>query len=97
MKTIKRVQGDYSIENLEDPALIPAGDGTLNGTLFNTTIRTNLLTVDGDFLVSGSNPSLKIVSDTAPVSPLVGQEWLNTISMKTFTWYDDGSSAQWVE
>ena len=96
MKTIKRIQGNYDIENLEDSALLPIGDGTLNGTLFNTTIRTNLLTVDGDFLVLGNNPSLKIVSDTAPLNPSHGQEWLNSITMVTYTYYEDVDSGQWI-
>lgn len=34
---------------------------------------------------------------TPPTSPLPGKEWFNTTNGKRYTWYDDGTSAQWVE
>ena len=37
------------------------------------------------------------VSETAPVSPLAGDLWFNCANGKTFIWYNDGTSSQWVE
>ena len=37
-----------------------------------------------------------IISETAPVSPEVGELWLNSTEAKMYVYYDDGSSAQWV-
>ena len=36
------------------------------------------------------------VSDTAPSSPSNGDLWFNSANLKTYIYYDDGSSAQWV-
>lgn len=38
-----------------------------------------------------------IMSDTAPPSPENGQKWINTLTMREYTWYVDGTSSQWVE
>ena len=35
--------------------------------------------------------------DTAPVSPSDGDLWYDSTTGKTFVWYEDGSSDQWVE
>lgn len=37
------------------------------------------------------------VSDTAPTSPTSGQLWYNSSSGRTYLYYEDGSSNQWVE
>jgi len=37
-----------------------------------------------------------IISETAPVSPEVGELWLNSTEAKMYVYYDDGTSAQWV-
>lgn len=37
------------------------------------------------------------VSDTAPVNPNVGDEWLNSTSGKKFVYFADEDSSQWVE
>jgi len=39
-----------------------------------------------------------IISDTAPSVPSVGQLWMDssTADMKTYVWYDDGESQQWI-
>lgn len=36
-------------------------------------------------------------SDTAPASPSNGDIWFETDTAKTFVWYEDGTSNQWVE
>jgi hypothetical protein len=37
------------------------------------------------------------VGPTPPVGPIPGKQWTNTNNGKTYTWYDDGNSSQWVE
>ena len=39
-----------------------------------------------------------VISDTAPSEPLAGQRWMDssTADMKTYVWYDDGTSQQWI-
>jgi hypothetical protein len=37
------------------------------------------------------------VSDTAPIGPDAGDLWYDSTTGKTFIWYEDGSSNQWVE
>ena len=37
------------------------------------------------------------VGDTAPASPTSGSLWYNSTSGKTFIYYEDGTSNQWVE
>ena len=37
------------------------------------------------------------VSDTAPVGPDAGDLWYDSTTGKTFIWYEDGTSDQWVE
>ena len=38
-----------------------------------------------------------IMSDNAPSNPIPGQMWFDTTVLKTFVYYADGSSSQWVE
>jgi len=44
----------------------------------------------------GGGGSSVTVSDTAPVSPSDGDMWYNSLSLKMFVYYNDGSSSQWV-
>ena len=37
------------------------------------------------------------VSDTAPISPANGDVWFNSITTRTYLYYNDGTSSQWVE
>lgn len=47
--------------------------------------------------VNGEGSSVPVaVSETAPVSPEVGELWLNSTEAKMYVYYDDGTSAQWV-
>ena len=38
-----------------------------------------------------------IVSEEAPQSPVTGQRWTRCTDMKSFIWYVDGDSQQWIE
>lgn len=44
---------------------------------------------------SGGGASVTI-ADTAPNSPTAGDLWFNSASLKTFVYYNDGSSSQWL-
>ena len=44
----------------------------------------------------GGGGSSVTVSDTAPTSPSDGDMWYNSLSLKMFVYYNDGSSSQWV-
>jgi len=37
------------------------------------------------------------MSDTPPPNPAIGQQWWRTSNGQLYVWYDDGSSAQWVQ
>jgi len=57
------------------------------------------LTVAGGITISGTevrSPAFT-ASATAPVSPVVGDEWVDTDTGILYTYYNDGSSSQWVE
>lgn len=45
----------------------------------------------------GAGGALVEVSDTAPVSPDQGALWYNSSNGKTYVYYEDGTSNQWVE
>ena len=40
---------------------------------------------------------LTIISDTAPAGPVNGQLWWNSADANLYIYYDDGTSAQWVQ
>jgi hypothetical protein len=42
-------------------------------------------------------PGHTTVSATAPSSPVQGDLWFDTVSGGLMIWYDDGTSAQWIE
>lgn len=45
----------------------------------------------------GGTNSTVTVSSSAPTSPTEGQLWYNTILARTFIYYGDGTSSQWVD
>jgi len=45
---------------------------------------------------TASNLTRHSVSDTAPSNASSGDLWFNSANLKTYVYYDDGSSAQWV-
>lgn len=42
-------------------------------------------------------PATVTTSDTAPTNPNNGDMWFDSSVGKTFIWYDDGTSTQWVQ
>lgn len=47
--------------------------------------------------IGGAGGSSVTTSDTAPTTPSDGDLWYKTSNAKTYVWYEDGSSNQWVE
>jgi len=47
--------------------------------------------------IGGAGGSSVTTSDTAPATPSDGDLWYKTSNAKTYVWYEDGSSDQWVE
>ena len=45
---------------------------------------------------SGSGGASVTISDTAPVSPSVGDEWFDSVNLQLMLRYNDGTSTQWV-
>ena len=45
----------------------------------------------------GGGGTLVQISDTAPSSPTQGSLWYNSSNGKTYVYYEDGTSNQWVE
>jgi hypothetical protein len=45
----------------------------------------------------GSGGGGVVISESAPISPSAGQLWYNSSSGKTYIYYDDIDSSQWVE
>jgi len=88
--------------NYPDPTVLKIDTGT-NRVGINNTSPTTALDVTGDLTVSGTISGGSIsgagmtVSSTAPSSPSEGEMWYNEVSGRTFVYYDDGSSQQWVE
>ena len=40
-----------------------------------------------------NRPAMRSVADTPPASPIVGDEWFNSLTGRTYTWFD----SYWVE
>lgn len=40
-----------------------------------------------------NRPAMRSVADTPPASPIVGDEWFNSLTGKTYTWFD----SYWIE
>lgn len=55
-------------------------------------------TINDTITISAASvPASVVTSDTPPASPADGDLWWNTDQLRMFIYYDDGSSAQWVE
>ncbi len=76
-----------------------APSAPVNGDVWTTTAgmyaRINGTTV-GPFGTGGGGAGAS-VSDTAPVGPTNGQLWFDSTSTKTYVYYQDGTSNQWVQ
>ena len=77
------------------PSTATAPEGSL---AYDTTADT-LYVYDGTTWVTtgGGGGASITVSDTAPASPTTGAMWFDSTTGKTFLWYEDGTSNQWVE
>lgn len=42
-------------------------------------------------------PVVSYIGETPPEQPLAGSEWYCTTDGRTYVWYEDGDSSQWVE
>lgn len=51
----------------------------------------------GAWKAIASSPQVAVASSTAPTSPTNGSIWFNTNDGTYFSYYDDGTSKQWVE
>jgi hypothetical protein len=49
----------------------------------------------GEIIIPDTGASITI-SDTAPVGPVPGDTWWDSVSGQLYIWFNDGSSAQWV-
>ena len=78
----------FSPELTGDPKA-PTPATSDNDTSIATTafVKANLATI-----VGGAT-----ISDTPPSSPTVGQLWFESDSGRTFVWYTDANSSQWVQ
>jgi hypothetical protein len=91
-----------SYGNYPDPTVLKIDTGT-NRVGINNTSPTTALDVTGDLTVSGTITGGSIsgagmtVSSSAPSSPSAGETWYNDTTGRTFVYYNDGSSQQWVE
>jgi hypothetical protein len=43
--------------------------------------------------IVATRPAMRTVADTPPASPMVGDEWFNSLTGRTYTWFD----SYWVE
>jgi hypothetical protein len=68
---------------------------TLNFIGAGNTFAVNGTTVD--ISIAGGGGGGASISTTAPVSPSAGDLWYNSNLARTFVYYDDGSSSQWVD
>jgi len=77
---------------------IDAG-GAITGTSFVKTGGTSsqYLLADGTVTTTGAGGIKYTFSATAPVSPTVGDIWVDTLDGTKLTYINDGDSYQWVE
>lgn len=51
---------------------------------------------DGEKWISLTPLTSSTTSDTAPLTPAVGDLWFNSTNLTLYIYYDDGDSQQWV-
>ena len=91
----KRFLTPIRIVNLSsDPESASDGDIYYNTVADSLKIYANSTWTD---IGGGSSGGSITVSDTAPLSPTSGQLWYNSSSGRTYLYYEDGTSNQWVE
>ena len=82
---------------LASPALTgiptaPTADAAINNTQLATTAY-----VTTAVAASGGGGAAVNISTSAPSSPSSGDMWVDSSTLQLFVYYNDGSSAQWVE
>lgn len=70
--------------------------GNVAGTNANLSGNVNATTFSGSGAGLISIPSI-VTDDTKPSTPVDGQVWFNSATGKTYVYYEDGTSGQWVE
>lgn len=91
----KRFLTPIRIANLSsDPVSAEEGDFYYNTVSDKLKVYANATWTE---VGSGGSGGGLTVSDNAPLSPTSGQLWYNSSSGKTFVYYEDGNSNQWVE
>jgi hypothetical protein len=76
----------------------PAGIGEPGGTTGQ--VLTKASNTDFDVVwatPTGGGGSTITISATPPANPSVGDQWFDSTRLITFVWFDDGTSAQWVQ
>ena len=85
---------------------VPPTSPTVGTVWYNTNLgRTFVYYNDGSSLQwvdvapfnQGGTNSTVTVSSSAPTSPVEGQLWYSTLLARTFIYYSDGTSSQWVD
>jgi hypothetical protein len=108
-----RATGVSTVVNLNATGIITASSGIQGIGIYSggTSISTGIITAlnfvgsGNTFAVVGNRVDISIsgggsqvsVSTVAPTSPTEGSLWYNTNLGRTFVYYDDGSSQQWVD
>ena len=76
---------------------IGVGITQLNFVGTGNTFAVNGTTVDISIAGGGGVSATVAISTVAPTSPTAGDLWYNSIIGRTFIYYDDGDSSQWVD
>lgn len=71
-------------------------DEDLQGAVENLDTRVTLLSQTDDGVAAEIAKAVKHIGITPPTDPIDGQEWLNTETMKEYTWYVGLTANQWI-